>query len=127
MYHSRLDEIKPYLDRGAGPPTLELAGPRERIFFDPGRHCLRYRDLRRPLPGINNVIRALVLSLHHHYGVRKIYGFRYGYEGLVKRLGHAPLELTPEVVDRIGELGARSSPLPEVPRTRRRWSTRWRS
>ena len=105
MYHSRFDEIKRYLDEGAQPPTLELAGPRERIFFDPATIACGIVTCGGLCPGINNVIRAVVLSLHHHYGVARIYGFRYGYEGLVKRLGHAPLDLTPEAVERIGELG----------------------
>ena len=56
-------------------------------------------------PGLNDVIRAIVLSLHHHYGVSKVYGFRFGYEGLVRRIGHEPLELTPESVHRINESG----------------------
>jgi 6-phosphofructokinase len=56
-------------------------------------------------PGLNNVIRAVVLSLHRHYGVNKVYGFRFGYEGLVRRIGHQPLELTPESVHRIHESG----------------------
>jgi 6-phosphofructokinase 1 len=105
MYHSRLDEIRPYLDRGAMPPTLELAGPRERIFFDPATVAAGIVTCGGLCPGINEVIRAVVLSLHHHYGVRKIYGFRFGYEGLVKRFGHAPLNLTTEAVEGIGELG----------------------
>ena len=82
-----------------------MAGPRERIFFEPAAIAAGIVTCGGLCPGINNVIRAVVLSLHHHYGVRKIYGFRYGYEGLVKRLGHTPLDLTPELVDRIGELG----------------------
>ena len=45
------------------------------------------------------------MSLHRHYGVKKVYGFRFGYEGLVRRLGHEPLELTPESVARIHESG----------------------
>jgi 6-phosphofructokinase 1 len=54
---------------------------------------------------LNDVIRAIVLSLYHHYGVRTIYGFRYGYEGLVRRHGHVPLELSPALVNRIDDLG----------------------
>jgi 6-phosphofructokinase 1 len=56
-------------------------------------------------PGLNNVIRSIVLSLYHHYGVNKVYGFRFGYEGLVRRYGHKPLELTPDAVNRIHEIG----------------------
>ncbi len=105
MYHSRFDDMKPYLATGAEPPALELAGPRERIFFDPGNIACGIVTCGGLCPGINNVIRAVILSLHHHYGVRRIYGFRYGYEGLVKRLGHKPLDLTPEAVGRISEQG----------------------
>jgi 6-phosphofructokinase 1 len=56
-------------------------------------------------PGLNDVIRSIVLSLYHLYGVKKVYGFRYGYEGLVSQIGHVPLELTPDSVARINELG----------------------
>ena len=56
-------------------------------------------------PGLNDVIRSIVLSLYHHYGVSKVYGFRFGYEGLVPRYGHKPLELLPDAVGRIHEMG----------------------
>jgi 6-phosphofructokinase 1 len=51
------------------------------------------------------VIRSLVLSLYHHYGVTRVYGFRFGYEGLVPRHGHEPLQLTPQGVNRIHSVG----------------------
>jgi 6-phosphofructokinase 1 len=51
------------------------------------------------------VIRSIVLCLHHHYGVRRIFGFRYGYEGLVRPFKHEPLMLTPERVSWIHDLG----------------------
>ena len=84
---------------------MELAGPRERLFFDPKAIACGIVTCGGLCPGINDVIRAVTLSLHHHYGVRRVFGFRYGYEGLVKRYGHPPLDLTPEAVSRIGELG----------------------
>jgi 6-phosphofructokinase 1 len=105
MYHSRFDEIRPFIAAGKEPPMLELAGPRQRIFFDPPSIACGIVTCGGLCPGINDVIRAVTLSLYHHYGVRRIYGFRYGYEGLVKRLGHTPLDLTPESVNSIGELG----------------------
>jgi len=105
MFHSSFDEIKPYLAAGEEPPALELAGPRERIFFDPAAIACGIVTCGGLCPGINDVIRAVTLSLHHHYGVKKVYGFRYGYEGLVKRHGHVPLLLSPETVNHIGELG----------------------
>jgi 6-phosphofructokinase 1 len=105
MYHSRFDDIKPYISAGAEPPSMELAGPRERIFFDPAAIACGIVTCGGLCPGINDVIRAVVLSLYHHYGVGRVYGFRFGYEGLVKRHGHTPLDLTPDAVESIGEMG----------------------
>ncbi|MBP1729504.1 MAG: 6-phosphofructokinase [Deltaproteobacteria bacterium] len=105
MYHSRFEEIKPYVNAGEEPPSMELAGPRERIFFAPTTIACGIVTCGGLCPGINDVIRAVVLSLNHHYGIRKVYGFRYGFEGLVKSHGHTPLALTLEAVSHIGELG----------------------
>ena len=105
MYHSRFDDIRPFIAAGQEPPAMELAGPRQRIFFDPASISCGIVTCGGLCPGINDVIRAVVLSLRHHYGVCTIHGFRYGYEGLVKRCGHTPLDLTPETVNSIGELG----------------------
>ena len=77
---------------------MESAGPRQRLFFDPATLACGIVTCGGLCPGLNDVIRAIVLSLGHHYGVNKVYGFRFGYEGLVRRIGHEPLELTPESV-----------------------------
>ena len=90
---------------GEPPPAFELAGPRERIFFDPSRTSAGIVTCGGLCPGLNDVVRAIVMSLHHHYGVRRVIGFQYGYEGLVARFGHARLELTPARVSRIHEMG----------------------
>ena len=105
LYHSRYEDIREFVLAGSEPPSLELAGPRERLFFDPAAIACGIVTCGGLCPGINDVIRAVTLSLYHHYGVRRIYGFRYGYEGLVERLGHPPLELTPATVSQIGEQG----------------------
>lgn len=105
LYHTDPGAVKACLTAGRELPAMELAGPRERIFFDPAAIACGIVTCGGLCPGINDVIRAVTLSLHHHYGIRKIYGFRYGYEGLVKRLGHPPLELTPAAVSHIGEQG----------------------
>lgn len=49
-------------------------------------------------PGLNNVIRAITLEAHFRYGVRTIYGVRYGYQGFVSEYAHEPLMLTPKSV-----------------------------
>src|SRR5690606_32784823 len=55
-------------------------------------------------PGLNNVIRGLVFELWFGYGVRRISGIRYGYEGLTSK-GVFPMQLTPDVVLHINEQG----------------------
>ncbi len=105
LYHASYSELKPWIDRGAEPPSMEMAGPRRSLFFDPSTLACGIVTCGGLCPGLNDVIRSIVLSLYHHYGVRKVYGFRYGYEGLVSRFGHAPLELTPRAVNHIHEFG----------------------
>jgi len=105
LYHSTLARLNACLDTGAAPPAMESAGPRRMLFFDPAKLACGIVTCGGLCPGLNDVIRAVVRSLHLHYGVHKVYGFRFGYEGLVRRRGHEPLELTPESVHRIHESG----------------------
>ena len=105
LYHSRLEDMKPWIDARTDPPAMEVAGPREKIFFEPSQLAAGIVTCGGICPGLNDVIRSIVLSLYHHYGVSKVYGFRFGYEGLVPRYGHKPLELVPDAVGRIHEMG----------------------
>ena len=105
LYHSDPTVVRRLIDEGRELPSFERAGPRERLFFDP-------RGLRAGIvtcgglcPGINDVIRAIVLSLHFHYGVEAIDGFRYGYEGLIPGPDHEPVALTPARVEKISDFG----------------------
>jgi 6-phosphofructokinase 1 len=82
-------------------PAFELAGPRDKIFFDVSKLACGIVTCGGLCPGVNNVLRGLVLELTHGYGVRKIVGFRYGYEGLVRSSGLEPVALTPEFVAEI--------------------------
>jgi 6-phosphofructokinase 1 len=86
-------------------PAFELAGPRNRIFFDPRTVRCGIVTCGGLCPGLNNVVRGLVLELCRGYGVRKILGFRYGYEGLISRHGHEPVPLTPASVSHIHHEG----------------------
>jgi 6-phosphofructokinase 1 len=97
---STLSDVQRSSDAGEIPPSFEIAGPREQIFFDP--HGLRCGIVTCGglCPGLNDVVRAVVLSLHHHYGVRSVLGFRFGYEGIGSR-GLPPADLTPASVESI--------------------------
>jgi len=105
LYHTSFEKIKEYLDQGHPPPAFEMAGPRRHIFFDPLKLGCGIVTCGGLCPGLNDVIRAIVLSLYYHYGVTRVYGFRYGYEGLTAKHGHAPIELTPEIVSDIHQKG----------------------
>ncbi|HWU38081.1 MAG TPA: 6-phosphofructokinase, partial [Candidatus Acidoferrum sp.] len=105
LVHSQLHEIQASLDEGKDPLTMELAGPREKIYFNPSTLRCGIVTCGGLCPGLNDVIRAIVMSLFHHYGVKTVYGFRFGYEGLVPKYGHTPLELTPQAVSSIHQMG----------------------
>ena len=101
LYHSNLPEIQAFLDQGKKPPYFEMAGPRESIYFDPSKLKCGIVTCGGLCPGLNDVIRSIVLGLYHHYGVKTVFGFPFGYEGLTHRHGHPPIELTPEMVEDI--------------------------
>jgi 6-phosphofructokinase 1 len=81
--------------------ALEKAGPREEIHFDPAKTRCGIVSCGGLCPGINDVIRGLVRHLWQVYGVRRIHGFRYGYQGLVAKYGHSVIDCDLEQVDGI--------------------------
>ena len=105
LYHTQKSEIASYLEQNLELPAFEMAGPRKSIFFDPDILSCGIVTCGGLCPGLNDVIRAIVLSLHHHYRVRKVYGFRYGFEGLNPAYYHTPLDLTPNLVGGIHQKG----------------------
>lgn len=100
-----LDGVKDLLARGEPLPSFELAGPRRKIFFDPEHTACGIVTCGGLCPGLNDVIRGLVMQLNYRYGVRKIYGFRYGYEGFIPEYGHEVVQLTTEFVNNIHRFG----------------------
>lgn len=105
LFHHNFREINTFLEAGKKPLCFDMAGPREKIYFDPSKLKCGIVTCGGICPGINDVIRAIVLSLYHHYGVKCVFGFRYGYEGLTYRHGHTPIELTPDAVNDIHQKG----------------------
>src|SRR4051794_39634026 len=57
-------------------PSFEPGGSRARLFFDPAVTKVGIVTCGGLCPGLNNVIRGLVLELSDHYGVTDIVGFR---------------------------------------------------
>ncbi|MCR5731695.1 MAG: ATP-dependent 6-phosphofructokinase [Sphaerochaetaceae bacterium] len=85
--------------------TMELAGPREKIYFNPQHVHVAIATCGGICPGLNNVIRAVVRCFWYRYGVRRISGVQYGYNGLLKDANYPFIQLTPSVVDDIQEKG----------------------
>lgn len=77
---------------------LELAGPRRMIFFDPANTHAAIVTCGGLCPGLNDVIRSIVMALWYGYGVRRITGIRYGYRGFLPDFEVPPMELDPDVV-----------------------------
>ena len=86
-------------------PSFEPGGPRRRIFFPPGDTRVGIVTCGGLCPGLNDVIRGLVMELVKHYGITEITGFRHGFAGLVPAKGLQPIVLTPQVVHDINEQG----------------------
>lgn len=84
---------------------FELAGPRDRLFFDPQQTRAGIVTCGGLCPGMNNVIRSLYLELHHGYGVRDVLGFRGGYQGLDPARSPEPLMLSSDLVRDIQNTG----------------------
>lgn len=84
---------------------FEQAGPREMIYFDPGQTRAAIVTCGGLSPGLNNVIRSLFLEMHHHYGVKKVIGFKYGYRGINPVHGNEPVHVTKDYVRNIHNQG----------------------
>lgn len=104
--------LSPYLrdaaeaaSAGESPLSFEIAGPRRKIFFDPAAARAAIVTCGGLCPGLNDVIRRLVLTLSYHYGVKQIFGIRYGYRGLVEGTGEIPLMLDPGEIEAVSNDG----------------------
>ena len=105
LYSVSLSEFQRCLNLNEQPDCLEKAGPREHIFFNPSNTTAAIVTCGGLCPGINNVIRSIVMGLHYFYGVERILGIPYGYEGLIPEYGHGFIELIPDEVKDIHEFG----------------------
>lgn len=84
---------------------FQRAGARERLFFRPEETTVGVVTCGGLCPGLNSVIRAATFCAVEGYGVKKVLGFRYGYQGLADDETYPPLELVPDDVDEIHEKG----------------------
>ena len=89
------------------PQTLQLeeAGPRRDLYFDPGKTKCAIVTCGGLCPGLNDVIRAIVLEAYHAYKTPSVLGIRYGLEGFIPSCNHNVMELTPASVEHIYQFG----------------------
>ncbi|MCF8069340.1 MAG: ATP-dependent 6-phosphofructokinase [Desulfobacterales bacterium] len=86
-------------------PSFELAGPRKNIYFDPSKLRCALVTCGGLCPGLNDIIRSVVLELYYGYGVKNVLGIKYGLQGFIPGYGHDVIELKPETVVNILERG----------------------
>ena len=97
--------ISQMLKKSQALPNFELAGPRRHIFFDPSKLKCALVTCGGLCPGLNDIIRSVVLELHYGYGVGNIFGIRYGLQGFIAAYGHDLIDLTCEFVVNIHDRG----------------------
>jgi len=105
LVQHELPDVSRMIANGQEFPCFEVAGPRKKIFFDPSQTSCAIVTCGGLCPGLNDVIRAIVMQAYYRYGVRRIYGIPYGFEGLIPEYGHAIMNLTPDAVGSIHEFG----------------------
>jgi len=98
-------DLERFLATGEQPPSFEAAGPRRELFFEPRNLTVGIVTCGGLCPGLNDVIRSLVMTLTYVYGTKRIIGFRYGYAGLTSKSAVKPVLLTPDMVSVIHDNG----------------------
>ena len=99
------EKVANRLQEGGDLPSFERAGPRSQIYFDASKLRCALATCGGLCPGLNDIIRSIVLELYYGYGVRNIYGIRYGLQGFIPAYGHDLMDLNPTNVGSILDMG----------------------
>jgi 6-phosphofructokinase 1 len=105
LFNAYSDNYFSCVDKNGQPLSVELAGPRDKIFFNPSRTKAAIVTCGGLCPGINDVIRSITTTLFFNYNVRDIVGVKYGLRGLNPVYGHELVKLSTEVVKDITNIG----------------------
>lgn len=84
---------------------FETAGPRRHIYFDSFQAKAAIVTCGGLCPGLNDVIRAIVMEAHHGYNMAATIGIRYGLQGFIPRYRYRHKELTCDNVKDIHMFG----------------------
>jgi 6-phosphofructokinase 1 len=101
IYDVSLENFNNCRETNEIPASFEKAGPRENIYFEPAKTKVAIVTCGGLCPGLNNVIRSIVNELYYRYGISRILGIKYGFEGLISSFNHPVVEFTPEMVSNI--------------------------
>lgn len=93
------------LDESTLSMQFEKAGPREKVYFDPSKTKCAIVTCGGICPGINDVIRSIVMEAFYSYGIRSVLGIRNGLRGLIPEYGYDVEELTAQSVTNIHHFG----------------------
>lgn len=85
--------------------SFDQAGPRENIYFDPSKLKCAIVTCGGLCPGLNDIIRSIVLELYHIYQVKSIYGIKHGLQGFIPDFGHDVIHLQPDMLSGIQNKG----------------------
>ncbi len=94
-----------YNDYNKVDESFELAGPREKIYFSPNNARPAIVTCGGISPGLNDVIRSIVMEAHYGYGISSILGIKFGYNGLIPDNNFKMITLNPENVTDIHHFG----------------------
>lgn len=101
LYDVSVENFNKCRDIGETPLSFEKSGPRENLFFEPAKTKVGIVTCGGLCPGLNNVIRSIVNELYYRYGISRVLGIKYGYEGLIPKYNHSIVELTASMVSNI--------------------------
>lgn len=105
LYNNSFNEVMETIAKGETPISFEKIGPKEYLYFEPAKTKVAIVTCGGLCPGLNNVIRGLVVQLWNAYKVQRILGIQFGYAGLNPRNSLPFIELTPDLVDNIHKEG----------------------
>jgi len=114
------------ISQGQSLDSFEEAGARRQIYFDPSKTRAAILTAGGLCPGLNDVIRSLVMTLHYRYGVVNIMGVKYGYQGLNPEFAHELMPLNAETSPISTNSAAPSWVPPGGGRAPRKWWIRWK-
>ncbi len=90
-----------YMEMQQEPISFEKAGPKQLLYFDHSKTKVAIVTAGGLCPGLNNVIRGLVMQLYRRYNVTNVVGVKYGLMGFDPKNELEFEPLNPDIVDRI--------------------------